>query len=77
MPVEKNAAPIVGVDDFQSLNQRGEAGKTGGGGGQQRKTPVAALDLADLDPPRILAFLSHLEDRRNNSVATRNVRLAA
>jgi integrase/recombinase XerD len=44
---------------------------------EQRKTPVVALDLADLDPPRILAFLSHLEDRRNNGVATRNVRLAA
>jgi len=44
---------------------------------EQRKMPVAALDLADLDPPRILAFLSHLEDQRNNGVATRNVRLAA
>lgn len=44
---------------------------------EQRKMSVAALDLADLDPPGILAFLSHLEDRRNNGVATRNVRLAA
>jgi integrase/recombinase XerD len=44
---------------------------------EQRKAPVAALDLADLDTPHILAFLSHLEDRRKNSVATRNVRLAA
>lgn len=44
---------------------------------EQRKVPVVALDLADLDPPRILAFLSHLEDQRNNGVATRNVRLAA
>jgi site-specific recombinase XerD len=44
---------------------------------EQRKVPVAALDLADLDTARILAFLSHLEDRRNNGVATRNVRLAA
>ena len=44
---------------------------------EQRKVPVATLDLADLDPPRILAFLSHLEDQRNNGVATRNVRLAA
>ena len=44
---------------------------------EQRKMPVAALDLADLDPPGILAFLSHLEDQRNNGVATRNVRLAA
>ena len=44
---------------------------------EQRRIPVAALDLADLDTARILAFLSHLEDRRNNGVATRNVRLAA
>ena len=44
---------------------------------EQRKVPVAALDLADLDTPQILAFLSHLEDRRKNGVATRNVRLAA
>src|SRR5579863_10009243 len=44
---------------------------------EQRKIPIAALDLTDLDTPHILAFLSHLEDRRNNSVATRNVRLAA
>jgi site-specific recombinase XerD len=44
---------------------------------EQRKAPVAALDLADLDIPHILAFLSHLEDRRKNGVATRNVRLAA
>ena len=44
---------------------------------EQRKMPVAVLDLADLDPPGILAFLSYLEDRRNNGVATRNVRLAA
>jgi integrase/recombinase XerD len=44
---------------------------------EQRKKPVADLDLADLDPPAILAFLSHLEMHRNNSVATRNVRLAA
>lgn len=44
---------------------------------EQRKKPVAALDLADLDPPVILAFLSHLEVHRNNGVATRNVRLAA
>ena len=44
---------------------------------EQRKVPLASLDLADLDPPRILAFLSYLEDQRNNGVATRNVRLAA
>lgn len=43
----------------------------------QSKKPVADLDLPGLDPSSILAFLSHLEDQRNNGVATRNVRLAA
>ena len=36
-----------------------------------------ALTLADLDAPSILEFLDHLEQRRGNSVRTRNVRLAA
>ena len=44
---------------------------------QQRNKPVTALDLTDLDPPGILAFLAHLEQERNNSVSTRNVRLSA
>ena len=44
---------------------------------QHRDKPVTGLELADLDPPGILAFLSHLEQERKNSVATRNVRLAA
>jgi len=44
---------------------------------EQRKKPVADLNLADLDPPSILTFLSHLENHRKNGVATRNVRLAA
>ena len=35
------------------------------------------LDLADLTPALILAFLDHLETDRGNSVGTRNVRLAA
>jgi len=39
--------------------------------------PVAKLDLTDLDPPGILAFLSYLERERHNGVATRNVRLSA
>jgi len=43
----------------------------------RRNRPVAELDLADLDPPGILAFLSYLERERKNGVATRNVRLAA
>jgi len=44
---------------------------------QQRHKPVTALDLNDLDPSGILDFLSHLEQERNNSVSTRNVRLSA
>ena len=44
---------------------------------QHRKKPITGLDLADLDPPGILAFLSHLEQERNNAVSTRNVRLSA
>jgi site-specific recombinase XerD len=43
----------------------------------QRKKPVTGLDLTDLDPPGILAFLSHLEQERHNGVSTRNVRLSA
>lgn len=37
----------------------------------------AQLDLADLDAPRIGAFLEHLETERGNGVSTRNARLAA
>src|ERR1043166_2455117 len=44
---------------------------------EQRKKPVAVLDLTDLDPPGILAFLSDLEKERKNGVSTRNVRLSA
>jgi integrase len=40
-----------------------------------RKKP-AALNLADLDRDLVLAFLDELEEKRNNSVATRNARLA-
>lgn len=40
------------------------------------KQPVQ-LDLNDLDAPVIGAFLEHLQQVRGNSVATRNVRLAA
>src|SRR5882757_9694091 len=42
-----------------------------------RGRPPTALSLADLDAPAVLAFLDHLEQRRGNSIATRNVRLAA
>jgi site-specific recombinase XerD len=41
------------------------------------KRSVAELDLRDLDPAGILAFLSYLEGERKNGVATRNVRLSA
>jgi len=44
---------------------------------EQRKKPVAVLDLVDLDPSGILAFLSYLEHDRKNGVSTRNVRLSA
>jgi integrase/recombinase XerD len=43
----------------------------------RQRQPLAKLDLVDLDPPGILAFLSYLEQERKNGVATRNVRLSA
>ena len=43
----------------------------------RHKRSVSQLDLGDLDPPEVLAFLEHLETARHNLVATRNVRLAA
>jgi site-specific recombinase XerD len=43
----------------------------------QRTRSVSHLDLDDLDPQMVLAFLQHLETDRHNLVATRNVRLAA
>lgn len=44
---------------------------------QRTGTAPSRLDLADLTPELILAFLDHLESDRGNSVGTRNVRLAA
>jgi len=41
------------------------------------KTTVTQLDLVDIDPPGILAFLSYLEKERKNGVPTRNIRLSA
>jgi integrase/recombinase XerD len=38
---------------------------------------VAALVLADVNAKHIIAYLSHLEEERGNSVSTRNARLAA
>jgi site-specific recombinase XerD len=35
------------------------------------------FDLADLDSETIAAFLNHLEEKRNNTIRTRNARLAA
>jgi integrase/recombinase XerD len=40
-------------------------------------TAPSDLDIADLDAPLIAAFLDHLEYDRDNSVSTRNNRLAA
>jgi integrase/recombinase XerD len=37
----------------------------------------AALDLADIDADLICGFLDHLQTDRNNSITTRNARLAA
>jgi site-specific recombinase XerD len=44
---------------------------------RERNKPVTGLELTDLDPPGILAFLRYLEQERNNGVSTRNVRLSA
>lgn len=37
----------------------------------------ASLRISDLDAPAILGFLDHIEQRRNNQIQSRNVRLAA
>jgi site-specific recombinase XerD len=42
-----------------------------------RKIEVCDLDMDNLDPTRILGFLVYLEKERDNSITTRNVRLAA
>ena len=39
--------------------------------------PPSRLDFADLDAPLISGFLTHLETSRDNSITTRNARLAA
>jgi integrase/recombinase XerD len=43
----------------------------------EQKCQVCDLDLNDIGPDHILAFLDHLEQNRHNGVSTRNVRLAA
>jgi integrase/recombinase XerD len=42
-----------------------------------RGRSVAELDLPDIEAEDVMAFLDHLEHTRHNTVATRNVRLAA
>jgi site-specific recombinase XerD len=43
----------------------------------QRAGRVHDLDLSDIEPDHVIAFLTHLEEARKNAVTTRNVRLAA
>jgi len=43
----------------------------------QRHIAPAALTLADLDAPLLLAFLDHLERDRHNAIRSRNARLIA
>jgi len=42
-----------------------------------KNRPVSSLDLPDLGPQEIQAFLVHLEVERKNSASTRNIRLSA
>ena len=44
---------------------------------QRTRTPPCRLDIADLDAPMISAFLDHLEHQRDNTIRSRNARLAA
>ena len=39
--------------------------------------PVTEISLTDLDAELVLSFLDHLESERNNSIRSRNARLAA
>ena len=43
----------------------------------QKGRSVIDLDFKDFDPASVLAFLAHLESRRENCTSTRNARLAA
>ena len=43
----------------------------------KRKCSVHDLDFSDVELQHVIAFLTHLEESRKNSVTTRNVRLAA
>ena len=44
---------------------------------QQLCKPPMAMQLTDITPELILKFLAHLEQERNNSVRSRNLRLTA
>lgn len=44
---------------------------------ERRKRPVVRLDIQDIAPDEVLAFLDYLEAERRNSASTRNARLAA
>ncbi|MEI9426003.1 tyrosine-type recombinase/integrase [Mesorhizobium sp. Cs1299R1N1] len=41
------------------------------------RTTPSSIEIEQLDPPLILAFLEHIEEGRGNSARTRNARLAA
>lgn len=43
----------------------------------KKARPTSSLDLDDIGPDEVLAFLNHLEIVRRNMASTRNVRLAA
>ena len=43
----------------------------------QMGRPAHTLELHDIDETRVTDFLDYLEDKRGNSIATRNLRLAA
>lgn len=43
----------------------------------QHNRSVATLDFDDITTSEVIAFLSHLEKARGNTISTRNVRLAA
>lgn len=44
---------------------------------QHHRKPPSEVTLADLDAPRVLAFLDYLQTVRKNSIRSRNSRLAA
>lgn len=41
------------------------------------RTTPSRIEIEQLDPPLLLAFLEHIERERGNSARTRNARLAA